>query len=85
MYYIIAVFRSRSETLSFASLLRSYGQIVSIINTPREAGSGCGICVKFMPNVLGGARRLVDQKNYGSFSGFFSVKIVNGRQELSRI
>ena len=85
MYYILAVFRSRTETLNFASLLRSYGQIASIISTPRECGSGCGICVKFMPNVLGGARRLVAQKQYETFSGFFSVKIVNGRQELTRI
>lgn len=85
MYYILAIFSSRSETLSFASLLRSYGQIASIISTPKEAGLPCGICVKFMPNVLAGARALIERSHYSTFAGFYSVRIVNGRSEYSRI
>ena len=37
MRTILAIFRSRSETLSFANILKSYGVGVSIISTPRSA------------------------------------------------
>ena len=40
---VLAVFRSRSQTLDFLSRLRSAGVPSQAVNTPREAGVGCGI------------------------------------------
>ena len=85
MYYYLAVFRSRSETLYFANMLRSNGVLVSIINTPKEAGQTCGICVKFMPNAFEVAKKLFTQKPLKTFAGFYSVMLRNGGMELTRI
>ena len=44
---VLAVFKSRAQTLDFVSLLRSGGVVASAVNTPKEAGVGCGISAKF--------------------------------------
>ncbi len=40
---VLAVFRSRSQTLDFLSRLRNAGVPSQAVNTPREAGVGCVI------------------------------------------
>ena len=47
MNYVIAVFSSRSETLSFANFLRRQSIPNAIVSTPKEAGRSCGLSVKF--------------------------------------
>ena len=78
MYYILAVFKTRSETLYFANLLKSSGLAVSVINTPRQAGQACGICVKLLPYDLTKARALLATRHFQAFAGFYSVSVRNG-------
>ena len=72
MRTILAIFRSRSETLSFANILKSYGVGVSIINTPRSANVSCGISASFSASGLEHARN-VARRNFFSFAGFFEI------------
>lgn len=74
MQYIIAVFKSRNETLYFANMLKSNGFFVSIVNTPKEAGQTCGISVKFEERLLAIAKEFLSSKPFRSFYGFFKVK-----------
>ncbi|MGN1163074.1 MAG: putative Se/S carrier-like protein [Christensenellales bacterium] len=73
MRTILAIFRSRSETLSFANILKSYGVGVSIINTPRSANVSCGISASFAESGLEYARTIIARRNFFSFAGLFEI------------
>lgn len=66
----LAVFRSRAHTLDFVATLRSGGIPASAVNTPKEAGVGCGISAKFDGRFLDRARLFLKKKPYSSFAGF---------------
>jgi len=70
---IIAVFRSRTETLNFASILRSYKINCIIINTPRVINVACGISVKFSKVDEAVARQIISRRGFATFGGFFNV------------
>ncbi len=67
---ILAVFRSRAQTLAYAAALRGTGVPVQTVSTPKEAGVGCGISAKFEEQFLQRARRALAARPYSSFSGF---------------
>lgn len=67
---ILAVFRSRAQTLDYISALRSGGVPAAAVNTPKEAGVGCGISAKFDSRFLDRARFYLTKKQYSSFAGF---------------
>ena len=69
---VLAVFRSRSQTLDYLARLRSSGVPAQAVNTPREAGVGCGISARFDDAFLPRARYLIRTRSYSSFSGFLS-------------
>ncbi len=86
MRFIIAVFRSRNETLYFANLLKQHGVFTSIINTPKEAGQACGISVKFSENVYPIAKRMLHSNPFRSFYGFFRVEnMPYGRNVIEKL
>ncbi len=62
---MLAVFRSRAQTLEFVSRLRTAG-----VSTPAEAGVGCGISAKFEEQFYPRVRIIFGKKKYSSFSGF---------------
>ncbi|MGN1078380.1 MAG: putative Se/S carrier-like protein [Candidatus Gallimonas sp.] len=66
----LAVFRSRAQTLDFIAQLRSGGVPASAVNTPKEAGVGCGISAKFEESFLPRAQYYIKKKPYSSFAGF---------------
>ena len=66
---MLAVFKSRSETLDFISFLRANGVPASAVSTPKEAGVGCGISVRFEACFLTRARVLLSKKRYSSYAG----------------
>lgn len=74
MDFIIVAFRSRSHTIKFANLLRERFVAMEIINTPKEAGVGCGLSVKIRKESFEMVKRLVLMAGLPSFAGFFSVK-----------
>lgn len=69
---ILAVFRSKTETLNFASILRSYGVYCSVVNTPRKINVSCGISVRFSSNYLNIANQVISRRKFDTFAGFFN-------------
>lgn len=67
---VLAVFKSRAQTLDFVSLLRSGGVVASAVNTPKEAGVGCGISAKFDERFFPRVRLMLSKRNCTSFAGF---------------
>lgn len=74
MEYLIVAFRSRAHTIKFANLLRSQNFAMEIINTPKEAGVGCGLSVKIRKQDYELVKKLVLLSALSSFAGFFTVK-----------
>ncbi len=85
MEYVIAAFRSRAHTVRFYEFLRSYGIGAEIINTPKEAGVGCGLSVKVSPSNLMLLKKGVKIANLNSFAGIFLVKIYGDRRQVKSI
>ncbi len=67
---VLAVFRSRAQTLEYISALKRCGVPAQAVNTPKEAGVGCGISAKFEESFLSRARACLAKRQYSSFSGF---------------
>lgn len=70
---IIAVFRSRTETLNFASILRSYKINCSVINTPRKINVSCGISVCFNQSDKDTASAILSRRGFSTFAGFYNI------------
>ena len=71
---VLAVFRSRAQTLDFLGVAKAAGIPAQAVSTPKEAGVGCGISAKFDERFLGRAKLLLAKKHYSSFSGFLNVR-----------
>ncbi len=82
MEYVAVTYRSRAQTVRFYEYLAGLGVRGEIINTPKEAGVGCGLSVKVSPSVLTIARRAARSFNGGSFAGFFLVRTVYGKRTV---
>lgn len=74
MEYGLAVFRARSETITFANLLKSYGVNVMIISTPRQINVSCGISVRFNTENTEEATKLLARRRFDSFAGLYLIK-----------
>ena len=70
----LAVFRSRAQALEYISFLKASGVPAQAVNTPKEAGVGCGISAKFDEVFLPRARACLGKKRYSSFSGFMEKR-----------
>lgn len=68
----LAVFRSRAQTLEYISFLKASGVPTQAVNTPKEAGVGCGISAQFDSNFLPRAKSCLKIKPFSSFSGFLA-------------
>jgi len=77
--YIIAAFRSRTHTLQFVEILRRNRIQCTTINTPKEAGVGCGLSVKFSEDSYSVVKNILRRTSFDSFAGFFSVDHKYGR------
>ena len=85
MEYIAVAFRSRAETVKFYEYLRSYDVPAEIINTPKEAGVGCGLSVKIKSEILFAVKRAAAGFSARSFAGFFLVKTVGGKRYVKSV
>ena len=85
MEYVVVAFRARSETVAFSNFLVKYGISNRIVNTPKEAGVGCGLSVKINKEQFFTVKRAVFSFNAKSFAGFFSVKTLNGKNMVHSI
>lgn len=86
MNYILAIFKSRSSTLNFAQLLKSYNIPVAIINTPQSLGRGtCGISVKFLSEYFSQVQTLISRISLNNFEGFYSYVARCGKYSLFKL
>lgn len=82
---VLAVFRSRSQTLRFASVLRAAGVPLQTVNTPSQLGLGCGLSARFEDRFLPQAKLSLRRGDYSSFVGFFSSRTLYGRTDFFRV
>ena len=80
MEYIIVAFRSRTHTVKFFEYLQKANLSGEIVNTPKEAGVGCGLSVKVSLGKFNLVKRAVAFTNLSSFAGFFAVKTIAGKK-----
>ncbi len=85
MEYVVVAFRSRTHTIKFSSFLTNSGVYNEIVNTPKEAGVGCGLSVKISKELFGIVKKAVRGLGLSSFAGFFLVKIVQGKKLVKSI
>jgi hypothetical protein len=76
---ILAVFRSRSQSLDYAERLKSYGVMAETVPTPKEAKIGCGLCVRFDERVFARAKAVLVTAKYSTFKGFYKMDFRNGQ------
>lgn len=67
---VLAVFRSRAQTLDYLNTVKSMGVPAQAVSTPKEAGVGCGISAKFEACFMEKAKLALQRKPYSSFAGF---------------
>lgn len=63
----LAVFRSRTDTLSFIEDMKSSYSYASAVETPKRLKLGCGISAEFSLNAISVANRIIATKKYPSF------------------
>ena len=85
MTELLAVFRSRAQAADCNSRLRINGVPSNLINTPKEAGIGCGLSVKIPQNMATREKGIVMQQHYAAFYGFYAMKTLYGRTFFGRI
>ena len=79
---ILAVFASRGQSMDFAQQLMGYGIPVETIPAPKEAGIGCGLCVRFEERQFTRVRAVLRLGKYSTFKGFYKVDYAGGRQTV---
>lgn len=85
MNYVIASFKSRAATLNFANLLKKNNVPCAIINTPNSIGKSCGISVKFLSDYFSKVQTLMTVGIRATFSGFYSLSNVGGRDKIFKL
>ena len=85
MEYTAVAFRSRAETVKFYEYLSAYGVRSEIINTPKEAGVGCGLSVKIIGLNETIIKRAVYSFKSKSFAGIFLVKTLGGTRYVKSV
>lgn len=80
---MLAVFRSRSNSLDYAERLLSYGVQATTVTIPKEAKIGCGLCVRFDARYFVRARAVLKAGRYSSFRGFYKMEFINGRTSVT--
>ncbi len=73
MDYVVIAFKSRSHTVRFSEVLRNNRIQNEIVNTPKQAGVGCGLSVKISKSSLEPAKRVLRAFKSNTFAGIFLV------------
>ena len=79
---LLAVFRSRSQSLDYARRLNEYGVSAATVPTPKEVKIGCGLCVKFDARYFVRAQAIMKTGKYTSFKGFYKTEFVAGQMTV---
>ena len=80
---ILAVFRSRAQSLDYAERLQKYGVAATTAPAPKEAKIGCGLCVRFDARFYVRAKAILKTGKYPTFKGFYKTEFLNGRMTVT--
>lgn len=80
MEYLVVAFRSRAQTIKFSEYLRLNGIYGEIVNTPKEAGVGCGLSVKTSKANYAIMKKAVYYSKLDTFAGVFLVSVYGGKR-----
>jgi hypothetical protein len=80
---ILAVFRSRAQSLDFAERLHQYGVVAATVSAPKEAKIGCGLCVRFEVKYFVRANSILKAGRYSAFKGYYKLDFVGGQVSLT--
>ena len=70
----VAVFKSRTQVMSFVEFLNNQGVQCKLIATPKEAHVGCGVSAEFPLIKLNVAKLVVNRVGFSAFVGFFLLE-----------
>ena len=82
---ILAVFRSRLQSLDYAERLLKYGVPAETVPAPKEARIGCGLCVRFDDRVFPRAKAVLKTGKYTTFKGFYKTEFLSGKMVVAPI
>lgn len=75
---ILAVFRSRTQSVDYVRRLTGYGITAQTVSTPREIKIGCGLSVTFDSAYFARARAVLALGKYSAFKGFYKLGYLSG-------
>lgn len=81
----IAIFRSRNQCLRFSETLRMHRIQNAVINTPREAGVGCGISVEIEADDYYAARSFLTPQSFNAFDGWMETYYIGYKKIVRRL
>ena len=82
---VVAVFKSRSQVMSFIESMNAYGVPCKSVSTPKEARIGCGVSAEFSPSHLSRAKEIINRGRYNSFHGLYLIEKRGTRTTTVRI
>ncbi len=74
-----AVFRSKTQVMTFVEIMNSYGYNCSLSQTPKEAKVGCGVSAVIPSVAIQIAKKVILNRSLNSFYAFILVE-KNGRR-----
>lgn len=85
MRYILVVFNSRNDTLSFYNIIKNNVGFCSIINTPHSLSRSCGISVKIPTSAINLSRQIINNSRLSSFKGIYEINSQSSSNKATRI
>ena len=79
---ILAVFRSRSQSIDYSIRLKKFGVPSETVAAPKEVKIGCGLCVRLDGRDVARASAILKTGKYSSFKGFYKMDFVGGKVSL---
>ena len=67
---MLAVFRSRAQVLDALSRLGGAGVSAQAVATPKEAGYGCGLSVRYDARFHARVAAVLKRRAYSAFAGY---------------
>lgn len=82
---ILAVFKSRTQTMEFFRALRGRGVVAKLISAPKQAKVGCALACEFPYAFFSAAKNVLKSRNYSTFAGFYKAVNAGGGREITPI
>lgn len=81
----VVVFKSKAEVFSFLDKAKAFGISGSVVSTPKELKTGCGLSVGLNDNYATFAVKIVNSGNFPTFFGIFRLKRNGLKSTLTKI